>query len=59
MLKCLSRVFVVLNMIFAGQTGVMAIDPTEYNFKLALVRRNYDEVGNTSPPTNHDIVLFS
>lgn len=26
------------------KTGVMAIDPTEYNFKLALVQRNYDQV---------------
>ena len=27
-----------------GKTRVMAVDPTEYRFKLALVKRKYDEV---------------
>jgi len=27
-----------------GKTRVMTIDPTEYRFKLALIRKNYDEV---------------
>jgi len=27
-----------------GKTRVISIDPTEYRFKLALIRRNYDEV---------------
>ena len=27
-----------------GKTRILSIDPTEYKFKLALVKRNYDEV---------------
>ena len=27
-----------------GKTRVMSVDPTEYRFKLALVKRKYDEV---------------
>ena len=27
-----------------GKTRIISIDPTEYRFKLALIKRNYDEV---------------
>ena len=35
-----------------GKTRILTIDPTEYKFKLALVKRNYDEVCGYFPSSS-------
>jgi coatomer subunit alpha len=41
-----------------GKVRVFSIDPAEYRFKLALERRNYDEVLRTSNLVGQSIIAY-